>query len=71
MSKGYLPVSSWDPSTPIPDSLAHDVKLEGLRETSNPSSVDPLCKTPTWLTVAGGSDKDPTYGYTALYQFRS
>jgi hypothetical protein len=71
MSKGYLPVVSWDPSTPIPDSFAHEVKLESLRATDYPFSVDVMCKTPTWLTTAGGSDHDPIYGYTALYQFRS
>jgi Common central domain of tyrosinase len=71
ISKRVLPVTSWDPSTPIPDSLSHETKLEALRDTNYPYSVDTKCKTPTWLTMTGGSERDPKYGYTALYQFRS
>ena len=50
ISKG-LRVSSWDPTTPIPARLAHDVPLMakdelhpkgGLRSTDNPYSVDTL-----------------------------
>jgi hypothetical protein len=70
ISNGYLPVSSWDPSTKIPDWLAHEGYIE-KRFTDDPTGSDPLCRTPTWLTLAGGSDPDPKYGYTALYQFRS
>jgi hypothetical protein len=70
ISKHYLPFSSWDPSTIIPASLAHEGYIE-KRYTDSPYSIDPLCKTPTWLTIAGGSEPDPIYGYTSLYQFRS
>jgi len=64
-------VSSWDPSTRIPDWLAHEGYIE-KRFTDNPTGTDHLCKTPTWLTLVGdSSNPDPKYGYTALYQFRS
>jgi Common central domain of tyrosinase len=81
ISKGLPRVSSWDPSTPIPARLAHEVPLMttkdalhprgGLRNTDNPYSVDTLCKTPSWLTFSGGSDPDPIYGHTALWRFAS
>jgi Common central domain of tyrosinase len=80
ISKGHLRVSSWNPSTPIPDRLAHEVPLMakdeyhpkgGLRDTNNPYSVDTLCKTPSWLTFSGGSGPDPIYGHRALWQFAS
>ena len=64
-------MTSWDPSTSIPDSLSHEVKSTALRDTNYPYSVDAKCKTPTWLTMTGGSERDPIYGYSALYQFRS
>ena len=70
-SKGLLPVSAWDPATPIPAALSHDHILMAGRDTSNPYSVDPHCKTPTWATVNGGSDPDPNFGYTKLSQFQS
>jgi hypothetical protein len=72
ISKGLFRISSWDPSTPIPARLAHEVPLlikkdalhpkGGLRNTDNPYSIDTLCKTPSWLTFSGGSDPDPIYG---------
>ncbi len=70
ISKGYLPMSSWNPSRKIPDSHAHEGYIE-KRFTDDPSGTDPSCRTPTWLTLAGGTDPDPKYGYTALYQFQS
>lgn len=70
-TKGLLPVSGWDPSTPIPAALSHDQVITAARATNNPYSVDPFCKTPTWATVAGGSDIEPLYGYTSLCQFKS
>lgn len=70
-SKSFLPVSPWDPSTPIPSQLAHEEILVAPRVTNDPYSVNHLCKTPTWLTVAGGVDADPKYGYTSLIQFQS
>lgn len=71
ISKGLLPVSGWDPSTPIPAYLSHDHVLTAARNTDNPFSLDPNCKTPSWATVAGGTTPDPVYGHTSLLQFRS
>lgn len=73
ISKGFLRLSSWDPSTIIPGRLAHEVPLmaRGRRDTDNPYSIDALCKTPTWLTFSGGSFPAPLYGYRALWQFKS
>lgn len=70
-SKGLSPVSGWDPSTPIPNDLAHPHVLEAARVTSNPFASNPACKTPTWATITGGSDPAPGYGYTKLDQFQS
>jgi hypothetical protein len=41
------------------------------RSTSDPYSVNPACKTPTWATIGGGTEFDPLYGYTRLAQFQS
>lgn len=71
ISKGLLPVSPWDPTTPIPANLSHDHVLVAARVTDNPYAVNPSCKTPTWATVAGGIDADPVYGYTSLTEFQS
>lgn len=71
VSKGLLPVSGWDPATAIPANLDHPHVLMGARATSNPYSIDPGCKTPTWATLAGGTALDPLYGYTSLGQFQS
>ena len=71
ISKQLLPVSGWDPATPIPDPLSHDHVLAAARHTNNPFAVDPHCKTPTWATVNGGNDVEPTYGYRSLCQFQS
>ena len=71
ISKNLFPVSAWDPATPIPANLDHPRTLIGARATSNPSSVNPACKTPTWATLAGGTTPDPLYGYTRLGQFQS
>src|SRR5215213_3901564 len=70
MSERYLPLSSWDPARKIPDSLAHEGYIE-KRLTDDPTAANPLCRTPTWLTLVGGTNPDPKYGYTALYQFQS
>jgi hypothetical protein len=70
-TKGLLPVTGWDPSTPIPAALSHDHVLTAPRATDNPFLVDPHCKTPTWATVTGGIDVEPLYGYTNLCQFKS
>jgi hypothetical protein len=71
IGKGLLPVSGWDPATPIPADLAHPHVLMQARSTSDPYSVNPFCKTPTWATIAGGADLDPLYGYTKLGRFQS
>lgn len=71
VGKGLLPVSAWDPSTPIPANLDHPHVLMDARATSNPASVDPACKTPSWATLAGGTVPDPLYGHTSLGQFQS
>lgn len=70
-TKGLLPVSPWDPATAIPPALAHVKPLTGLRDTDNPAAVNPLCVTPTWATIAGGTTPAPLYGYTSLLQFQS
>jgi hypothetical protein len=70
-TKGLIPVSAWDPTTPIPASLSHDHVLMMARDTDNPYAVNPHCKTPTWATSAGGADHDPIHGYTKLAQFQS
>ncbi|MDQ6666914.1 MAG: tyrosinase family protein [Thermoproteota archaeon] len=72
ITKSRLMVSSWDPSTVIPPQLPHEVPLmpSGLRDTDNPSSVDPWCKTPTWITFSGGTIPDPRYGHKALWQWQ-
>lgn len=70
-TKGYLPVSGWDPATPIPPGLEHPHTLVAARATSDPYAANPACKTPTWATIAGGTDTDPLYGYTKLGQFQS
>jgi Common central domain of tyrosinase len=70
-TKGLLPVTTWDPTTPIPASLSHDHVLMMPRDTDDPYSVNPSCKTPTWTTLAGGSDVDPIHGYTHLSEFQS
>jgi hypothetical protein len=70
-TKSLLPVSPWDPATVIPPALAHVKPLTGLRDTDNPAAVNPLCITPTWATVAGGTTPAPGYGYMNLLQFQS
>ena len=65
------PVLPWDPSTKIPEYLAHDAKVHTERQSDNPSEKDARCKTPTWASVVGGSDPDPLFGYLKLGQFRS
>lgn len=70
-TKGLIPVSGWDPSTPIPGNLDHPHVLTSARVTSNPFASNPTCKTPTWATIAGGVDPAPSYGYTSLGQFQS
>lgn len=70
-SKGFMAVVGWDPSTIIPPNLPHDVILTAPRATNDPYSVNHACKTPTWLTLAGGTDIDPLHGYTSLCQFQS
>jgi len=71
IGKGLLPVSGWDPATPIPPDLDHPHVLMSARSTSNPAAINPACVTPTWLTLAGGTQPDPLYGYTKLGQFQS
>ncbi len=70
-AKGLLPVTPWDPATPIPPALAHPHTLTAPRHSDDPSSVNPHCKTPSWATTAGGTDPAPIYGYTHLHQFQS
>ena len=71
IGKNLLPVSGWDPSTPIPPDLSHPRVLIQVRSTSNPYPVNPACRTPTWATFAGGTEFDPLYGHTRLGQFQS
>jgi hypothetical protein len=71
IGKNLLPVSGWDPATPIPPDLSHPRVLIQARSTSNPYSVNPACRTPTWATLAGGTEFDPLYGHTRLGQFQS
>ena len=70
-TKGLIPVDGWDPATPIPAYLSHDHALSAPRNSDNPYSINPHCRTPTWATTAGGTDPDPVYGHTSLLQFTS
>ena len=70
-TKGLRPVAAWDPATKIAAALVHAHVLHAGRQTDDPSSVDPHCKTPSWATVAGGTVPDPVHGYTKLTQFTS
>jgi hypothetical protein len=65
---GYAPLAPWDPGTPIPHDAPHPGRL-----SENPSAVDPLCRRPVWLTVAGGSrgERDPDFGAANLASFTS
>jgi len=71
LTKGLMPVTAWDPATPIPAYLSHDHTLMAARNTSDPAAADPACITPTWATMAGGTTPDPLHGYTMLSQFQS
>lgn len=57
----YVPLPRWNPFDTIPAEFSHPG-----RNTSNPRI--PL---PSWATQAGGSDRDPIFGYTSLGQFQS
>ncbi len=59
---GYPPIVPWDPLTPIPEAYAYRVEAPCLkRESENPQVA-----LPTYLTVEGGSDASPFWGYTSL-----
>lgn len=61
-ANGHAPLAPWDPMTPIPDSLAYPVEPPCRARESN----DPRIPLPTFLTVEGGTDGSPFWGYTAL-----
>jgi hypothetical protein len=64
--RGYDPLTPWDPATQIPDDAPH-----AGRESEDPSSVDPRCRRPSWLTLAGGQARDPDFGAGKLDEFVS
>jgi hypothetical protein len=68
VAHGYERVVAWDPSTPIPPADAHPG-----RSSDDPSSIDPLCKKPPWLTREGGTDseRDPVFGARRLADYTS
>lgn len=66
LEHGYPALPPWDPTDPIPPDAHHDG-----RKTSDPGSVDPLCLTPDWLKVDGGSIRNPDVGAGRLGDFTS
>ncbi len=59
---GHPALVAWDPMTPIPASLAYPVDLPCRARESE----DPKIALPTYLTVAGGTNGSPFWGYAAL-----
>lgn len=57
----YVPLPTWNPMDPIPAEFSHPG-----RSTSNPR-----IQLPSWAIQAGGSARDPIFGYTSLGQFQS
>jgi hypothetical protein len=66
LDHGYAAVAPWDPSTPIPQEAFHHGRF-----TSDPSAVDPLCRTPDWLTLDGHGVRNPEVGAGRLGDFTS
>lgn len=66
MEQGYGPVPAWDPSTPIPKAAHHPG-----RRSDDPSSVDPLCRTPDWLKLDGAGARNRDFGAGRLAEFTS
>lgn len=56
-----VPLAEWRPSQPVP---------QGLAEVDRYSTT-PNIATPSWLTVAGGTDAAPLFGYTRLADFKN
>jgi hypothetical protein len=57
--KRFVPLPKWKPSTKIPIQFAFSGRL-----TDNPK-----IKTPTWLTVKGGTTASPRFGRRSLGEF--
>jgi len=66
LEHGYPAVAPWDPSEPIPGGAYHHG-----RSTSDPSAVDPLCRTPDWLQLDGHGVRNPDFGAGRLIDFTS
>ena len=66
LAHGYPALPPWDPTDPIPPDAYH-----GGRTTSDPSSVDPLCRTPGWLKLDGDGTRNPEFGAGRLGDFTS
>lgn len=56
-----VPLVEWRPSQVVPPQLGN------VERYSNTPNV----RTPTWLTMAGGTDTAPIFGYTKLADFKS
>jgi hypothetical protein len=66
LEHGYEPLAPWDPSDPIVAEAHHPG-----RQTSDPSAVDPLCRTPDWLKLDGDGVRNPDFGAARLTDFTS
>jgi hypothetical protein len=66
LEHGYPPVPAWDPTDPLAPDAYH-----GGRKTSDPSSVDPLCRMPDWLKLDGNGTRNPDFGAGRLADFTS
>jgi len=66
LEHGYSAVTPWDPSESIPRDADHHGRL-----TSDPSAVDPLCRTPEWLRLDGNGVRNPEFGAGRLGDFTS
>lgn len=66
MAHGYPAAVPWDPSDPIPRDAGHQGRL-----TSDPSAVDPLCRTPDWLKLNGNGERNSEFGAGGLSDFTS
>ncbi len=58
----YPVLVSWDPMTPIPEEFAYPVAMPCLKRATETPGI----ALPSFLTVGGGSDGSPFWGYTAL-----
>lgn len=66
LDHGYPELPPWDPTDPIPSDAYH-----AGRTTSDPSSVDPLCRTPDWFKLDGAGARNPEFGAGRLTEFTS